>query len=208
MNDLLHTLPLLSRRLLDLGWEVHAWVAPAGAEALRRADATLKNIHVAPAGSPWRRGKWELFDFPRIVHRTRPGVVMQFSNLIFRNLPVPQVTVLRSLTFFSPEYAAQPRRGVYQKLRYRIGCSLSRKTIERAAAVFCISQTMKEQIVRAYGPLGDKVRVSHLGVVPPPRVVESTHPGWMTRIAIRCRRRAWWRGCCSRVPGKSNCTSP
>ena len=28
---------------------------------------------------------------------------------------------------------------------------------------------------------------------------------WRTRIAIRCRPPAPWRGCCSRAPGKSAC---
>lgn len=167
INDLVHTLPLLRERLQG---RIRVYVAAEGESALRAAGDSMDGVECVRISSPFRRAKWELWDLPRIVKRDRPAAVFQFSNLIFRSLPVPQITVLRSPTFFSPEYASQARRGVYQKLRYRIGCSLSRKTIARAAAVFCISQTQKDDIVRAYGSMGEKVRVSHLGVEPTHRL--------------------------------------
>lgn len=164
LNDLVHTLPLLKEKLASRGISVTAFVTDRAMAALQAAGAMDGEVHAVKVNSPVARARWELWQFPRIVARERPAAVFQFSNLIFRKLCVPQITVLRSLTFFSHDYASQARRGVYQKIRYRVGCALSRKTIERAATVFCISQTQKDEIIRTYGELGEKVSVSHLGI--------------------------------------------
>lgn len=171
LNDLVHTLPLLERELGSRGWSVSTYVVPVGAEALTRAGASLANVRTVSIDSPVHRAMWEMRRLPAIVRKEKPAIVFQFSNLIFREMGVPQITVLRSQTFFSPDYAGQSRRGMYQKLRFSIGQYRSRKTIERAAAVFCISQTQKDDIRRAHGILADRVEVAHLGVCTPERVL-------------------------------------
>lgn len=163
MNDLVHTLPLLERRLESCGWKVHTWVVEPGWQALRKAGYNMDRVTQVDAASPAKRGIWEFSRFPRIVRGKRPSVVFQFSNFIFRDLSAPQVTVLRSPTFFSDEYAKTRRRGLYQTLRYRLGRRYSRKTVERAAAVFCISNTHRRDIIQSLGSIGEKVKTSYLG---------------------------------------------
>lgn len=181
INDLVETLPRLRRRLRERGWEVRTWVVKAGWEALERAGET-EGVECVEVESAVRRGDWELRRFPRIVKSLRPPAVFQFSNLIFRSLPVPQVTVLRSPTFFSDWYRGQTRRGVYPRLRYAVGRRASRQTIERAAAVFCVSGTHRDDIIRCVGPLGEKVRVNHLGVSLPEWARNLTREDALSRL--------------------------
>src|SRR5438477_3890222 len=86
LNDLVHTLPLLERRLGECGWRVQTYVVPAGAGALQRAGASMVHVNVVDIDSPIQRAMWELHRLPKIARRERADVVFQFSNLIFREL--------------------------------------------------------------------------------------------------------------------------
>lgn len=167
VNDLAHTLPLLERRLRDDGWTTRTWTVRQGWEALEDVGYPMRTVNRVDVSAPIRRAAWEFVGFPRLVRKQRPDVVFQFSNFIFRGLPAPQLTVLRSLTFFSDQYATTPRTGLYQKLRYRAGCWFSKKTVQRAAEVFCISETHRQEIIRTLGKMAERVRTSHLGFACP-----------------------------------------
>lgn len=164
LNDLVHTLPPLMSRLEAEGWQVKTWVSPPGAEALAASGFEHPDVITVRGTSPAARGLWEFKTLPGLVRRERPSVVFHFSNFIFRSLPVPQMTVLRSQTYYSDAYASAARAGVYQRLRYRIGRAVSAATVRRASRVFCISRQHRENIIRTLGPAGEKVEVAYLGV--------------------------------------------
>ncbi len=168
LNDLVHSLPLIEKEMGARGWHVATWVVPAGASALDQAGCRPRDLTVVRAESPWRRAIWETITFPQLVARGQPDVVYHFSNFIVRRLRVSQITVLRSPTFFSTDYAARRRTGWYQALRFRVGCRLSAATVRRADRVFCISEVQRRDIVGTLGSDGEKVAVSHLGVAAPP----------------------------------------
>ncbi|WP_428938301.1 glycosyltransferase family 4 protein [Fontivita pretiosa] len=163
VNDLLHTLPRLRDALGKRGWNINVFCAAEAIDELLANGYPPREMRRINTRSPLRRGLWEFVRLPQLVRSLRPAVVFHFSNFIFRDLPVPQVVVLRSLTYFAPEYAAMRRKG-YQNLRYRLGRYYSSLTIERAAAVFCISQTHRRQIIQSVGTMGERVRVAPLGV--------------------------------------------
>ena len=163
INDLVHTLPLISRRLADAGWKIHTWVVQPGWDALRDAGYAPASLTLVRAFSPPGRALWELVRFPRIVRRGRPSVVFHFSNLIFRDLPVPQMTVLRSPVYFSSMFASIRRKGLYPTFYYHVGCRYSAKTVKWAASVSCISEAHRDDIIDTLGDLGKKVWVSYLG---------------------------------------------
>src|SRR5436190_1466510 len=95
LNDLVHTLPLLEQMLGPRGWKIETFVVEAGADALIRSGHPIDRVRVAGVESPFGRANWELRTLPAIVRRDQPDAVFQFSNLIFRDLDAPQVTVLR-----------------------------------------------------------------------------------------------------------------
>lgn len=133
-------------------------------------------VELVDVAGPLDRIKWEFWQVPRLAAEKGASVVLHFSNFIPRELPLPQLVVLRSRTFFSTDYASQPRRGLYQNLRYYLGRWVSRKTIQRAAAAFSISYTQKDDIVRAFGSLGAGMEVNYLGVSVPNEVARSPRP--------------------------------
>jgi len=167
LTDLVNTLPRLDARLREDGWQTRVWVVEPGRRVLEEAGYQPDSLTVVDALAPLRRAAWELIGFPRLVRWEKPDVVFHFSNLIFRPLRAPQITVLRSQTFFSDENTITHRTGWYQKLRYRIGCYYSVKTVKWAEGLFCISGAHRADIVRSVGDIGDKVKVSHLGFACP-----------------------------------------
>lgn len=167
LNDLVNSLPLIEETLAREDWRVATWVVPAGFEALHQARCRPRDVSVVRVESPWSRAVWELLTFPRLVRRGQPDVVYHFSNFVFRELPVPQMTVLRSPTYFSADYANRRRTGLYQSLRYHLGRRLSAATVRRANRVFCISEVHRQDIIATLGEVGHRVDVSHLGVAAP-----------------------------------------
>lgn len=167
LNDLAHTLPLLTESLSAQGWDLKTYVVPAGEEALRRVGYSMDLVETIPIASPVQRVTWECRTLPTIVNEGRPEVVFQFSNLIFRRLKAPQVTVLRSPTFYNAEYAARSRSGAYLTLRYYIGRRVAANTVRWAEEAFCISEAQRDDIIATVGEVGRKVRVSYLGLEAP-----------------------------------------
>jgi glycosyltransferase involved in cell wall biosynthesis len=167
VNDLAHTLPLLDEALRKTGWEIRTYVVEPGWASLRSVGYDMERVTLVNAASPFKRAFWELVRLPRLVQEISPRVVFHFSNFIPRNLRVPQLTVLRSRTFFSPEYAAGQRTGSYQRVRYWAGCRLSAATIRKADRIYCISDTHRKEIVQTVGPIAEKVEVSYVGLAGP-----------------------------------------
>lgn len=167
LNDLVHTIPLLDERLTAQGWDIRLWVGDEGWHALNGVGFPMQQVQRVRLDGPLQRAFWEFVRFPSLVRAGRAERILQFSNFAVARLPVPQVVVLRSPTFFAQEYAGLARRGWYQGFRYYAGRWLSRRTIRISATVFCISRTHKGQVTDACGKLADAVRVSHLGVSGP-----------------------------------------
>ncbi len=167
VNDLVNTLPRLAARLRDSGWDVRACVSLAAREGLARSGDLSVPLDTPAGTSPVGRLRWELCGLPARVAGERPDVVFQFANFVLRRLPVPQVAVLRSQTFFSRVYAGQARAGIYPRLRYAAGQRLSLRTLRLSDAAFCISRTAWKDIRRHAGGGAASVRVSYLGVEPP-----------------------------------------
>jgi glycosyltransferase involved in cell wall biosynthesis len=167
LNDLVETIPRLTRKLQERGIGATSYVSQIGAAALRSSGVNMDGIQVADPKTPLGRAVWEYVSIPQKVRADHASAVFHFANFIVRDLAVPQMTVLRSLTYFSNEYAGAARRGVQQRLRYLAGKHYSRRTIENAEAIFCISQTHRSQIIQSVGSSAEKVRVAHLGVEVP-----------------------------------------
>ncbi|MFV2070908.1 MAG: glycosyltransferase [Pirellulales bacterium] len=164
INDLVHTLPLLASRLREHGWRTQTWVVEPGYRALLEAGYPAEQLTLVRASFPIGRAFWEFVRLPRLVRRRAPSVVFHFSNFIFRDLPFPQMTVLRSPTFFSPDFARIRRSGCLSTLHYLLGCRYSAKTVQWAASAFCISEAHRHDIIETLGDHAKKVRVSHLGL--------------------------------------------
>ena len=177
LNDLVHTLPPLISAFASEGWKVRTWLAPQAAETLQNGPAALElgrsvddatcGFDVVDVASPPRRAAWELWRFPRMVRHGRPNVVMQFSNFAFRALPCPQLVWTRSRTYFSDRYAAAPKRGMYQLVRFHLGTRWSLRTLRIAERVICISDSHRQAIIETMGQEGESVTVSHLGICRP-----------------------------------------
>lgn len=171
LNDLVHTIPLLCERMQSEGWRVRTYVSTAGQRALGQ-NSTI-SVEVASAKTLRQRAIWETFTLPGIVRREQPNVVFHFSNFVSRNLPCPQMVVLRSPTFYSPDYQRLELRGFTHKVRQFLGKRIARSTPSRADATFCISAAQRDDVCSQANKVNRDVLVSHLGCEAPPESVAS-----------------------------------
>ena len=164
LTDLTGTLPRLRTVLAEQGLAVEIAVVDQGWQALQDCRYPMSDVFRVRAQTPARRALWELVGLPQRVRQRRYRVVFHFSNFIIRPLPVPQLTVFRTRSYFS---ALPSNKFGYRAVRQRLACHYTRRTLLHGDTVFCISETQQQAIISALGDIGRRTEICHLGFSQP-----------------------------------------
>ncbi len=147
----------------DTGDRITVFTTPKGADVLRplAGQAVTFHIHKRPGQGVIQRVVWEQFVLPRKLRQIKPDVLLCPGNMIPLMADVPivltlQTGLLRPTASYCPD----------APLRARLLSRIAHSSAKRAARVICISDTLREIVIKRFGIDAERAIVIHYGVTP------------------------------------------
>lgn len=125
-----------------------------------------KPLSFLPQENEWWKYKviapkkmWTQFALPLnlFVSKSRPDVFLTLTHYIPRFSPIPTIVSVMDLSFLHFPQTFK-KKDLYQLSRW------TRYSVRKAARVITISQSSKNDIIKAYKVLPEKIKVVHLGL--------------------------------------------
>lgn len=121
-----------------------------------------------PKRSPLHRLAFEHWDFPRLLKREQPDVVISLQNMPVARYRGRQLVFLhQSLQFCPKTFSFRKPEERSLAIRQRIICQIIRRTMPRAEHLFVQTQWIKDACVPWLGWPEDRITVVRMQAVPP-----------------------------------------